>query len=207
MGTDQWDDAIFISIERLSKHEEAARTGVPISTRRRREPNTVAEVAQITLARLRAERVKILATKESKKAHVFTAKISSIESKLIPAFGDRGIAGLTEDDMERFRLGLKVNGGQTPKRSTVANTNSAWLEILRDAIDSGFISRARKKMLVISQEGFEKGQRGDAFSRAEMQDIRTYMSDRWIADGHTQISRENRFLMRAKQPLGAGLRP
>lgn len=196
LATTEWDDAVFIAIEKLVERENATKAGIQIVGRKRKEANTVAEIAMGTIARLRTEQVRIMATPEFKKAHVFTAKIANIESKLLPAFGDRGIANLTEDDLERFRLSVTVKNG-TPKRSTIANINSAWLEVLNDAVTAGYLSRVRKRFLVISQAGFGKGQRGDAFSRAEMQMIRNYMSDAWIASGHTAVSRENRLLLRA----------
>jgi hypothetical protein len=248
LGTAEWDDAIFVAIDRLNEREHAAKFGTPLPGRGGTERNTVAEIATVTLARLRAKQTRILATKESKKAHVFTAKISAIENKLLPALGPRGIASLSEDDMERFRLGVTVGGrkatvtppsrqaGQTaigswaaeracarsalieqqptpvtrkPKRSTIANTNSAWLEILNDAVEAGHISRARKRFLVISQSKFEKGERGSGFSRSEMEQLRAHMSSGWIKAAHTATSRENRFLLRCLVSLVAttGIRP
>lgn len=198
LATEDWDDAVFVAVDKLKERELAHQHGIVIPGRKRKETNTVAEVAAITVPRLRAEQVKLLATKESKKAHVFTAKLSSITNRLLPAFGDRGIANLTEDDMESFRLAVTLrSNGAVPKRSTIANINSAWLEVLRDAVDQGFITRARRKFLIISQEGFAKGIRGASFSRQEMTTIMRLMSDAWVSQGHTLIRRENRYLLRA----------
>ena len=54
LRTTQWDDAIFIAVDRLAEREQAAKVGVPQPARNRREVNS--EVAVVTLARLEAKK-------------------------------------------------------------------------------------------------------------------------------------------------------
>ena len=179
LGTDQWDDAIFIAVDRLAEREQAAKAGVTPPTRRKRETNTVNEIALVTLARLEAEKKAIIATQPAKKANKVNATIGRIKSIILPALGERGIANVTDDDLERFRQGHTVNG-RKPKQGTISHLNSTWKEILRDAHKLGLVSKAHAKKSVISQEGFAKGERGATFTREEMELIRAYMTDAWV---------------------------
>jgi hypothetical protein len=202
LGTDQWDDAIFICIDRLAEREQAAKAGVNPPTRKKREANTVNEIALVTLARLEGEKKVILATQPAKKANKVNATIGRIKSIILPALGERGIANITDDDLERFRQGHTVNG-RKPKQGTISHLNSAWKEILRDAQKLGLVSKAHAKRSIISQEGFTKGERGSTFSAEEMRAIRAYMTDAW-ADEFNQIKvREARYLLRAMTSLMA----
>jgi hypothetical protein len=98
--------------------------------------------------------------------------------------------------MERFASGHAV-GGKSPKKSTIGNLNSAWLEVLSDAVALGHIKKAHTRRLTISTKGFNSGLRGDAFSRDEMTAIRAYMDDAWVSAWHPVKVRETRFLLRA----------
>jgi hypothetical protein len=202
LGTDQWDDAIFIAVDRLAEREQAAKAGVTPPTRRKRETNTVNEIALVTLARLEAEKKAILATQPTKKANKVNATIGRIKSIILPALGERGIANITDDDLERFRQGHTVNG-RKPKQGTISHLNSAWKEILRDAQKLGLVSKAHAKKSVISQEGFAKGERGATFTREEMQSIRAYMTDVWVNELPVNKVCEARYLLRAMVSLMA----
>src|SRR5271166_2285012 len=162
-----WTEACFASVERL--HAIEAGTA---PRRSKRETNTVAEIADITIARLTAERAReIERTGLVGKGHKFAAKISRIKTTILPGLADRGIANLIPDDLTRFTSRLKV-GEDAPKRGSIGNINSAWLEILRDAFDAGWITGEQIKKLTISQSGFDKGEKGAGFSVAEMHCIR-----------------------------------
>ena len=126
---------IFIAVDRLAEREQAAKAGVTPPTRKKRETNTVNEIALVTLARLEAEKKAILATQPAKKANKVNATIGRIKSIILPALGERGIANITDDDLERFRQSHTVNG-RKPKQGTISHLNSAWKEILRDAVRS-----------------------------------------------------------------------
>ena len=202
LGTDQWDDAIFIAVDRLAEREQAAKAGVNPPTRKKRETNTVNEIALVTLARLEAEKKVILATQPAKKANKVNATIGRIKSIILPALGERGIANITDDDLERFRQGHTVNG-RKPKQGTISHLNSAWKEILRDAQKLGIVSKAHAKKSVISQEGFAKGERGATFTREEMESIRAYMTDAWVNEIPVNKVREARYLLRAMVSLMA----
>jgi integrase len=209
LGTDSRDAALGKSIAKLTEREQAHRAGIkPAGGRTRREQHTVNEIAVTTLARLDKERRRILATQPAKKADKLVTKIGRIKSFILPALGERGIGDITEEDIERFRQGHVVRGGR-PARGTIGNLNSAWLEILRDAVDLKHLSKLHTKRLAISQEGFAKGNRGSSFSVPEMQRLRGYMSDAWIAEGHHGKVREARYLLRALVSLLAstGLTP
>jgi integrase len=203
LGTDQWDDAIFTAVDRLAEREQAAKAGLtPPPTRKKRETNTVNEIALVTLARLEAEKKAILATQPAKKANKVNATIGRIKSIILPALGERGIANITDDDLERFRQGHTVNG-RKPKQGTISHLNSAWKEILRDAHKLGLVSKAHAKKSVISQEGFAKGERGATFTRQEMESIRAYMTDAWVNELPVNRVREARYLLRAMVSLMA----
>ena len=116
LGTTQWDDAIFIAVDRLAEREQAAKVGVTPPTRRKRETNTVNEIALVTLARLEAEKKAIIATQPAKKANKVNVTIGRIKSIILPALGERGIANITDDDLERFRQGHTVNGRKAKAR-------------------------------------------------------------------------------------------
>ena len=47
LGITEWDDAIFIAVDRLAEREQAAKAGVTPPTRRKRETNTVNEIARV----------------------------------------------------------------------------------------------------------------------------------------------------------------
>ncbi len=202
LGTTEWEDAIFASVDKLAEREQMAKAGIQPPGRKRKEHHTVAEIAVPTLARLEKERQAILATEPKKKAAKLTAKITRIKALILPALGERGITNLTEEDMERFGRSYMVDG-KAPKKATIGNLNSAWLEILSDAVDLGHIRDAHKRSLTISTKGYTSGLRGDGFSREEMMAIRAYMSDAWIAAGPYAKVRENRFLLRALVSLMA----
>ncbi len=208
MGTVDWATATHEAVNRLTEREQAALHGTPISSRKRAETQTVAEVATVTLARLIAERDNLTAGPESKTAN-YTLKIGRIKKHILPAIGARGIASLTVEDMDTLTKSLVIRGGGVPKRSTIANLNSSWLEILRDAVEVRWLTKAQRKNLVISQDGFEKGNPGAAFTKSEMKKIRDYMNHEWIESGHTAIVRENRYLTRVLVALLAatGLTP
>ena len=155
-----------------------------------------------TLARLATQRQAILAMEPGKKAIKVATKISRIRAVIIPALGERGIANLTEEDIARFVAGYKVDG-KAPKKGTIGNLNSAWLELLSDAVALGHIRDAHKRRLSISTKGFINGLRGDAFSRTEMMAIRAHMSDAWVAAGPYEKVRETRYLLRALVSLMA----
>jgi hypothetical protein len=70
----------------------------------------------------------------------------------VPALGDRGIADLNEEDLKKFRQSHRVNGRKAAK-GTIGQINAAWLEIVRDAIALGYLSKLTTKRLVISNEG------------------------------------------------------
>ena len=202
LGTKEWDDAIFVSVDKLAEREQMAKAGIQPATRKTKELHTVAEIAVTTLGRLAKERQAILAREPDKKAVKVANKISRIKALIVPALGERGIAHLTEEDMERF-AGSHTVDGKAPKTSTIGNLNSAWLELLSDAVSLGHIKDAHKRRLTISTRGFEKGLRGDAFSREEMMALRAYMSDAWVAAGAYEKVRESRFLLRALVSLMA----
>jgi integrase len=202
LGTDQWEDAIFIAVDRLAEREQAAKAGVSPPNRRKRETNTVNEIALVTLARLEAEKKAIIATQPAKKANKVNATIGRIKSIILPALGERGIANITDDDLERFRQGHTVNG-RKPKQGTISHLNSAWKEILRDAHKLGLVSKAHAKKSVISQEGFAKGERGATFTREEMELIRAHMTDAWVNELPVNRVREARYLLRAMVSLMA----
>ncbi len=202
LGTDQWDDAIFVAVDRLTEREQAAKAGVTPPTRKKRETNTVNEIALVTLARLEAEKKAILVTQPAKKANKVNATIGRIKSIILPALGERGVANITDDDLERFRQGHTVNG-RKPKQGTISHLNGAWKEILRDAQKLGLVSKAHAKKSVISQEGFAKGERGAAFTREEMKSIRAYMTDAWVNELPVNKVREARYLLRAMVSLMA----
>ena len=200
LGTDQWDDAIFIAVDRLAEREQAAKAGVTPPTRKKRETNTVNEIVLVTFARLEGEKKAILATQPAKKANKIRATIGRIKSIILPALGERGIANITDDDLERFRQGHTVNG-RKPKQGTISHLNSAWKEILRDAQKLGLVSKAHAKKSVISQEGFAKGERGATFTREEMESIRAHMTDAWVNQVPVNKVREARYLLRAMVSL------
>jgi hypothetical protein len=203
LGTTEWDDAIFIAVDRLAGRDQAAKVGIRLPTRRKREVNTVSEVAVVTLARLETEKQWIMATEPAKKANKVSATIGRIKSIILPALGDRGIAEVTEDDLERFRQSHKVNG-RKPKQGTISHLNSAWKEILRDAVKLGYVSTRHAKRSIISQEGFSKGDRGSTFSAEEMRAIRAYMTDdAWVNEFNQMKVREARYLLRAMTSLMA----
>jgi integrase len=202
LGTDLWDDAIFIAVDRLAEREQAAKAGLTSPTRKKRETNTVNEIALVTLARLEAEKKAILGTQPAKKANKVSATIGRIKSIILPALGDRGVANVTEDDLERFRQSHTVNG-RRPKQGTISHLNSAWKEILRDAVKLGHVSKRHAKRSIISQEGFAKGNRGSTFSVEEMQAIRAYMTDAWVDEFNQIKVREARYLLRAMTSLMA----
>ena len=198
LGTETRDDALGQSIATLIDREAAHTAGIPLPGRRKqREVNTVAEIAVTTLARLEAERRAILATQPVKKAQKVVTKLNRIRAIIVPALGDRGIANLTEEDLERFRQGHTVRG-RKPARGTIGQINAAWLEILRDAIALGHLSKLATKRLIISNEGFSHGSKGSAFSRVEMEKIRAFMTDAWVADsGGKRKVMEGRYILRA----------
>jgi hypothetical protein len=196
LGTPDWEDALFVSVDKLVEREQMAVAGTQPPSRKRKEQHTVAEIAAITLTRLEKARQAILATEPKKKGSKIATKITRIKRLIIPAIGSRGITNLAEEDMERFARGHTV-GGNAPKKSTIGNLNSAWLEILSDAVVLGYIKEAHKRRLTISTKGFNTGLRGDAFSREEMTAIRAHMADAWVAAGHHAKVRETRFLLRA----------
>jgi integrase len=202
LGTDQWDDAIFIAVDRLAEREQAAKAGVTLPARKKRETNTVTEIAVVTLARLETEKRAILATQPVKKANKVSTTIGRIKSIILPTLGDRGVANVTEDDLERFRQGHTVNG-RKPKQGTISHLNSAWKEILRDAQKLGLVSKAHAKKSVVSQEGFAKGERGATFTREEMNSICAYMTDAWVNELPVNKVREARYLLRAMVSLMA----
>jgi hypothetical protein len=202
LGTIKWDDAIFVSVDRLAEREQAARVGMIAPSRTKRETNTVNEVAAVTLARLEKERQWIRATQPAKKAAKITTKIGRIKSIILPALGERGVANVTDDDLERFRQSHTVNG-RRPTQGTIAHLNSAWKEVLRDAITLGHVSRLHAKKSVISQEGFTGGDRGSTFTRDEMRAIRQHMTDAWVNEFAATKVREARYLLRAMVSLCA----
>ena len=202
LGTAEWDDAIFVSVDKLAEREQMAKFGIQPVSRRRQEQHTIAEISVTTLARLAAQRQTILAMEPEKKAIKVATKISRIRAVIIPAFGERGIANLTEEDIERFVAGYKIDG-KAPKKGTIGNLNSAWLELLSDAVALGHIRDAHKRRLSISTKGFINGLRGDAFSRPEMMAIRAHMNDAWVAAGPYEKVRETRYLLRALVSLMA----
>ena len=89
LGTDQWDDAIFIAVDRLAEREQAAKAGVTPPTRKKRETDTVNEIVLVTFARLEGEKKSILATQPAKKANKIRATIGRIKSIILPALGER----------------------------------------------------------------------------------------------------------------------
>ena len=102
LGTKEWDDAIFVSVDKLAEREQMAKAGIQPATRKTKELHTVAEIAVTTLGRLKKERQAILAREPDKKAIKVAKKISRIKALIVPALGERGIAHLTEEDMERL---------------------------------------------------------------------------------------------------------
>jgi hypothetical protein len=202
LGTTEWDDAIFIAVDRLAEREQAAKVGMPLPTRKRHEVNTVNEVAVVTLARLEKEKQSIMATQPAKKASKVSTTIGRIKSIILPALGNRGVANVTEDDLEKFRHSHTVKG-RKPKQGTISHLNSAWKEILRDAVKLGYVSTRHAKRSIISQEGFSKGDRGSTFSVEEMKAIRTYMTDAWVNEVNQIKVREARHLLRAMTSLMA----
>jgi hypothetical protein len=202
LRTSEWDDAIFVSVDKLAEREQMAKVGIQPPSRKRKEQHTVAEIAATTLVRLEKERQAVLATEPEKKAGKIANKMSRIKAVIVPALGERGIGNLTEEDMQRFAEGHKING-KAPKKATIGNLNSSWLEILADAVALGHIKDAHKRRLMISTKGFANGIRGDGFSREEMMVIRAHMSDAWVAAGHYGKVRETRFQLRALVSLMA----
>jgi hypothetical protein len=198
LGTETRDDALGQSIAKLTEREAAHAAGIPLPGRRKqREVNTVAEIAVTTIARLETERRHILATQPAKKAQKVVTKLNRIRAILVPALGERGIANLSVEDLERFRQGHTVRG-RKPAKGTIGQINAAWLEILRDAIALGHLSKLATKRLIISNEGFSHGSKGAAFTRVEMEAIRAYMTDAWVADsGGKRIVMEGRYILRA----------
>ena len=198
LGTKEWDDAIFVSVDKLAEREQMAKAGIQPATRKTKELHTVAEIAVTTLGSVGegtpSDPGERTGTKRRRQgcqqdqSHQGTDRPGSL--------ANGGIAHLTEEDMERF-AGSHTVDGEAPKTSTIGNLNSAWLELLSDAVSLGHIKDAHKRRLTISTRGFEKGLRGDAFSREEMMALRAYMSDAWVAAGAYEKVRESRFLLRA----------
>lgn len=104
-------------MDKLAEREQMAVAGVQPPSRNRKEQHTVAEIAVTTLGRLGTARQAIRETEPKKKAAKIRSKINRIKTLIIPAVGGRGIANLTEEDMEQFARGHTV-GGKAPKKST-----------------------------------------------------------------------------------------
>jgi hypothetical protein len=100
---------------------------------------------------------------------------------VLPARGYRGIANVTEDDLERFRQGHTVKG-RRPRQGTISHPNPAWKEILRDDVKRGHAATHHARRSIISQEGFTEGDRGSTFSVEQMQAIRACMTDAWVSE-------------------------
>jgi hypothetical protein len=110
LGTTEWDDALFVSVDKLAEREQMAVAGIHPPSRTRKEQHPVAEIAVITLARMAKARQAILATEPKKKAGKIDTKISRIKRLIIPAIGSRGITDLRGGWLRRDSVSPSISG-------------------------------------------------------------------------------------------------
>jgi hypothetical protein len=83
LRTTKWDDAIFVSVDKLAEREQMANAGIQPPSRNKKEQHTVSEIALTTVARLEQERQAILATEPEKKAIKLATKLNRITHQSI----------------------------------------------------------------------------------------------------------------------------
>jgi integrase len=208
LKTSDEEDAKTLAVEILIQRD----AGVQLKSRR--NTNTLKDISVETIARLERERDEIVVRTHPDKGRAYDLKIRIIKKVLLPQFGDQSVTEITEPVISTWLKGYRVNGAKQgssapvkPARSTVGNINGAYQEMMRDAYDRGWISRDQIQR--IDQARFAKGERRPTFSVPEIQRLAKHMSDKWVEAGHTNVVREDRYMLRALVALLAvtGLRP
>jgi integrase len=181
--------------------EEYVRQSAGIIPKR---PNrrTVKIVAEQALTKLKAEAKLANETLGKSKAHKFLQRINLIERIIIPELGDKTVIEVNDKDfLSRWQKTLTVTGPggngpeRKPSKSTIGNLNGAFQHVMQLAHDLEWIKE--DDIGGLNQGKHEKGERRPPFSRDEMAKIKNWMSDEWIAAGHTDLKREQRYMLRA----------
>ena len=192
-------DAAMNAVEEYTRRQSGV---VPIP---RKPQHTLADAAQITIERLQFDFDEMLANDGPDKARNINLKIRSITRVLLPEFGKMAVKDISDEVMDKWLRNYKVTGRsktaalRKPAKSTIANINMSYQEIMQDARSLGWITKAA--VISIDQSNFAKGQRNPTFTADEMIKIRDHMTDGWIAKGHTEIVRQDRYLLRAQIAL------
>lgn len=217
LKTTDRQDALFKSVEALREREALHARGKPQPARSAPKPpeNTFGEVADELLNGLIDERDELARRlgKSSGKVNTIATHISTIKTKLIPAFKDVPVPALTRAMLNEWAREQKVEARRGPQQgqmvkpgqSTIGSWNHSLQKVLDRAVEKGWIKEDDKP--AISQKGFAKAQPNPSLTFAEVEALRDHMTDAWVARGggrmwEQEASVEVRYLLRAYIALG-----
>lgn len=170
--------------------------------------HTVEAAAQVVLADLRkvAKRTSVRG-----KRHTYEAQIRMIKRRIIPDLGKEQVRKVNDADyLEKYRLCLTVtrNGVEVrPSRSTLGNLNAALQRVNAVAVQRGWLSASATAK--IKQNKADRGGVRATFAPVEVAKLVEACSPEWIEAGHTELVREQRWMLRAMIAMIActGIRP
>ena len=212
LSTDDETVAAVNAVEQLAKRTQLQESGLPQPSRVLKSPpqrpvQTFGEVAQAAIERLTAQRDETLKREGAQKAHKHAQHIHRIRSVLLPSFADKPVQEITRSALNDWMRQYRTQEGNPVTQNTVGNYNHSFQVVMRLAVERGWIRE--DDVPTISKKGFSQGKERPWFSQQEVERLRDYMTDDWVADTRKQTSKEVRYLLRAYIAVASctGIRP
>jgi hypothetical protein len=109
-------------------------------------------------------------------------------SRLLPAFGDLPVAGISQQHLAKFVAGLSGRGGGSAALRTIKSLNGVFRQAMRCGIKEGWITREAIPCLPTDDQARPAPR--PAFTAKEWRDVILGMSDRWVETGLTAVDDE-----------------
>jgi integrase len=152
--------------------------------------------------------------RRSGEANKHATRISSLRKHLVPAFGAKDIAAITQRQVDEWLKNYRVEGrrgkgGKRPAANTVGNWNAAFRMVFDHAVAEGWVDHK----LSLSKTGLDGPENRPWFAPSEVEAIRDYLPG-WVARGGGRIndggvSSDVRYLLHAYVAVASctGVRP
>jgi integrase len=212
LRTDDETTAALNAIEELTKREQLHVSGLPQPSRTIKGSTTLpsetfGDVAQVAIEHLTKIQDDTAVRDGRKKAHKHTQHIQRIRNVLLPAFADTPVREISRSSLNDWMRGYRTADGRRVRQNTVGNYNHSFQIVMSFAVERGWIRS--DDVPSISKKGFGAGTERPWFTEQEVEALRDHMTNAWVSDQGKQISRENRYLLRAHIAIGSctGIRP
>ncbi len=192
-------EASLKAVELFTEYSTRDKAGVAQPTRKEAAKVPTFRDAAITCAdRLekdyRATLKAFPGTKGISKGYKFAAPRSKILGPLMAGLGDVPWSDI-KPAARKWLAGYRLENGQKPSQGTIGNINHALQKVCDVAVENGWLSDDPNARPRLSKKGFGEGGREPAFTRAEMEQLKRFMSDAWVNERDSTCRRMMRVMV------------